>query len=335
MTLCAAWIREKSDNKELVFATDSTLTGGEKWDTGIKLFELPRKDCLICFAGETHRAYPLILNLITSLKSNNHFINPHTDLNELEKYILDLFTGLVKEIKEPPNGMTLQQLRSEARFIFGGWSWKENRFKLWKLFYNESSDKFESIDHSEKNANGHTFILLPNPPNILEDAELIYKKVIKNNLEGVELDMQPLELIIKISREKPIREVDGPPQVAKVYQSGINEFFGIFWPSIEGKPYLYCRGYNDSEKPLVKYFDPDTSELIFEELPEEMPDLSEFDITAETKFIEECYPNNRLKENLSEFEKEKLLLVYRKHSYDKFLKECNEKPRTLEINVAN
>jgi hypothetical protein len=47
MTLCVAWIRQAGDNEELVFATDSTLTGGEKWNRGIKLFELPRKDCLV------------------------------------------------------------------------------------------------------------------------------------------------------------------------------------------------------------------------------------------------------------------------------------------------
>lgn len=53
MTLCVAWIRAKNSVEELIFATDSSLTGGEKWNQGIKLFELPRPDCLICFAGRT------------------------------------------------------------------------------------------------------------------------------------------------------------------------------------------------------------------------------------------------------------------------------------------
>jgi len=67
MTLCVAWIRQANNTEELVFATDSTLTGGEKWDHGVKLFELPRKDCLLSFAGSTARAYPLILNLVSSI----------------------------------------------------------------------------------------------------------------------------------------------------------------------------------------------------------------------------------------------------------------------------
>ena len=42
MTLCTAWVRQINNTDELIFATDSMLTGGEKWDHGIKLFELPR-----------------------------------------------------------------------------------------------------------------------------------------------------------------------------------------------------------------------------------------------------------------------------------------------------
>ena len=68
MTLCIAWVKQAGENEELIFATDSCLTGGEKWNTGIKLFELQRKDCLLCFAGSTFRAYPLVLNLASSLR---------------------------------------------------------------------------------------------------------------------------------------------------------------------------------------------------------------------------------------------------------------------------
>ncbi len=98
MTLCTAWIRQSNNTEELVFATDSTLTGGEKWDNGIKLFELPRKDCLLCFAGSTFRVYPLILNLVSSIKFNTHLSKPETDITEVLNYISDLFTNLIKTI---------------------------------------------------------------------------------------------------------------------------------------------------------------------------------------------------------------------------------------------
>jgi len=98
MTLCVAWIRQVNDMEELVFATDSTLTGGEKWDHGIKLFELPRKDCLLSFAGSTARAYPLILNLVSSISFDKQLDSPATHIEEVLKHIADLFTDLIQKI---------------------------------------------------------------------------------------------------------------------------------------------------------------------------------------------------------------------------------------------
>ena len=100
MTLCVAWLREVNDEQELVFATDSCLSGGERWHSGVKLFELPRKDCLICFAGETNRTYPLILNLIVSIKFDEHLSNTHTDITEILDYLTGSFTSLCHSISD-------------------------------------------------------------------------------------------------------------------------------------------------------------------------------------------------------------------------------------------
>jgi hypothetical protein len=90
MTLCAAWVREVDNEQELVFATDSCLSCGDRWHSGVKLFELPRKDCVICFAGDTNRTYPLILNLISSIKFDEELANSHTDIVQ----VLDYLTGV-------------------------------------------------------------------------------------------------------------------------------------------------------------------------------------------------------------------------------------------------
>lgn len=98
MTLCTAYIRQVGDTEELVFATDCCLSGGERWHSGVKLFELPRKDCLICFAGETARTYPLILNLISSIKFDEDLSNPSTDIHDILEYVVQLFTNLCNSI---------------------------------------------------------------------------------------------------------------------------------------------------------------------------------------------------------------------------------------------
>ena len=127
MTLCAAWIRKSGDNDELVFATDSCLSSGERW-RGIKLFDLPRKDAMICFAGRTDRAYPLILNLITALRYNKDFQDKAKDISDLALFVSDLFTELVYQISDPVEPM--DEVRAEAEFLFGGWSWEIGSFRF-------------------------------------------------------------------------------------------------------------------------------------------------------------------------------------------------------------
>lgn len=137
MTLCVAWIRvgQNDEGEELVFGTDSRLRGGEKWDSGIKLFDLGRSDCLLCFAGDTQRAYPLILHGSNSFRSHVAWSNPQLDLYDVLDLLCKLFTDLCNSIGDLPTRMTLHTEIAKAQFLFGGWSWREQKFGIWKLYY--------------------------------------------------------------------------------------------------------------------------------------------------------------------------------------------------------
>ncbi len=63
MTLVAIWPRQQASTAELVVASDSRLTGGVTFESGPKLFPLPRGDSVIAFAGDTWFTYPLIIQL--------------------------------------------------------------------------------------------------------------------------------------------------------------------------------------------------------------------------------------------------------------------------------
>jgi hypothetical protein len=176
MTLCVAWIRQANDTEELVFATDSTLTGGEKWDQGIKLFEMPRKDCLLSFAGSTLRAYPLILNLVSSITVEKHLDSPSTHIEEVLKHIAELFTDLIRKIVSEVAGEDIHTLRSDARFIFGGWDWERGLFRVWKLFYSKEVEGFlfEEITDDDSKTRFYTFEImemdLPDTLNLADDG---------------------------------------------------------------------------------------------------------------------------------------------------------------------
>lgn len=309
MTLCTAWIRKAGTNEELIFATDSCLSAGERWPTGIKLFDLPRKDALICFAGRTDRAYPLILNLISALQYNKEFQDKAKDVSDLALFVSDLFTELVYLISE--NAEPIDELRAEANFLFGGWSWKLQQFVLFKIFYNPQEQKFIFVDClAEKKTRQVVFI-----GDYLEEAKALYYREFEGeNSENV-LDMEPLKVLTIMSRDRAeFTSIMGALQIAKIYKSGHNEMFGVMWPSIKGRPHFLGKEYKLFEKPEVRYFDPDTLVIHEMALPEYFDSITEQLFGEYVAFVERCYPNGRLVPTLSKSER-KLLLEVMKYAF--------------------
>lgn len=310
MTLCTAWIRKAGTNEELIFATDSCLSAGERWPTGIKLFDLPRKDALICFAGRTDRAYPLILNLISALQYNKEFQDKAKDVSDLALFVSDLFTQLVYLIDDY-SSQDVHELRAEANFLFGGWSWKLQQFVLFKIFYDPQEQKFVFVDClAEKKSRQVVFI-----GDQLEDAKALYYREFEGEKSENVLDMEPLKVLTIMSRDRAeFTSIMGALQIAKVYKSGHNEMFGVMWPSIKGKPHFLGKEYKLFEKPEVRYFDPDTLVIHEMALPEYLDVISETLFGDYVSFVEKCYPNGKLTTNLSKSER-KLLLEVIKHSF--------------------
>jgi hypothetical protein len=311
MTLCTAWIRKTGENDELIFVTDSCLSAGERWPTGIKLFDLPRKDALICFAGRTDRAYPLILNLISALQYNKEFQDKSKDVSDLALFVSELFTDLVYLISE--NSEPVDQLRAEANFLFGGWSWKLQEFVLFKIYYDPTEQKFvfnDSLADLRKKSKQVVFI-----GDHLDEAKQLLNREFEGDNSDNLADMEPLKVLSIMSRDQErFSTIRGALQIAKVYKSGHNEFFGVMWPSIKGKPHFLGKEYKLFEKPEVRYFDPDTLVIHEMALPEYLDVISETLFGDYVSFVEKCYPSGKLTPTLSKSER-KILLEVMKHAF--------------------
>ncbi|ADY55196.1 hypothetical protein Sgly_0847 [Syntrophobotulus glycolicus DSM 8271] len=333
MTLCTAWIRQANDTEELIFATDSCLTGGEKWKHGIKLFELPRKDCLLSFAGSTMRAYPLVLNLVSAIHFDDYLQSPFAKLNEVLVYISDLFTELVKKIiSEIPNE-DINDLRGGAKFLFGGWDWEKGSFRVWKLHYSSEVEGFifDELNGNLSKKRFYTFLGDPSPE-IGEEAFKAYKKMVYDeDKQDDPIDMEPLKILRDFSLNKDIREVDGSLQIAKIYKSNRTEFFGVYWASSKGKPCFQGREYNEVNKPLVRYFNPDTFEIIESDLPARLANITEEIYQDNCEFIQECFDESGfLKDSLSEKAKHELRLIFKDVAYRQFLCRLEAEQRLLD-----
>lgn len=67
MTIAAAWVRTlDSGAEELIFCSDSRLSNGKRFDHCQKTFRFARSDAVMCFAGRTDWAYPMIVAAINA-----------------------------------------------------------------------------------------------------------------------------------------------------------------------------------------------------------------------------------------------------------------------------
>jgi hypothetical protein len=325
MTLCVAWIRKSPNGNELIFATDSCLGMGERWDSGVKLFQLPRTDCLICFSGYTARTYPLILNLINLLKYDKYLLNQSHDITLLVNYISEQFTEIIKTIRLSGKKTFEDVLKGDPEFdfLFGGWSWKENTFKLWRIFYSYESHGFVFNSDYE----GLVFAMIGD--RLDEARDKLEQEIVKNKraLSGY-LDMEPLKVLVEIIREPTFDSISGAVQLAKIYPPGITEVFGVYYPSIEGTKTFLGRDVSKTNNPSVRFVDPDTGSISGQEVPSSITGIDTTVFGVNEEFVTSCYEGVSIRENLTEKESELLQSVFKDYAYKQYLQSVNN---NLEI----
>ena len=320
MTLCAAWIRhgQRDEGRELVFVTDSRLGGGEAWDQGIKLFDLGRTDCLLCFTGVTTRAYPLILQGSNLKRLNIAWSNPRLDVYDVLESICSLFTEVCAKVEGVPTGTDFLVGSDYVDFLFGGWSWRRQHFGIWKIRY---SPELQAFVHEAVHESGvpriYTFL-----GDHIDEAEELLEVDLRatGNLKTGLLDMEPMHVIAVMSRDQNnYPSIGGALQIAKVYRSGNSEFFGVMWPSnVNGSPAFLGREVKLYDAPPVRLLDPDTTGYI-ENLPIVFNDIDAYNFGDEMKFVQDCYPDRRLDPSLPEVQRNRLRRIFRDQAYREFV----------------
>lgn len=155
----------------------------------------------------------------------------------------------------------------EFEFLFGGWSWRDQSFRLWRLYwapyYGEM--RYDPID--ARHLGRVRFIGTRDRDRTDPTREVVghAKKRLSEKLRakygklwpGMTLDMEPWEVLIELIRAGEHPTVGGAPQLAKVYRSMNSVVFSVMWPDRNGSPTLLGRrllGYETTDAPM---FDPD------------------------------------------------------------------------------
>ena len=262
MTLCISWVRKLKKHEELIIATDSRLRSFGSWDCGPKILTLPRTDCAICFEGDTTFAYPLMLQLQTTVANHPKSLNRSQDLFDFKGHILKVLNDMLKYKSdyEIP----------ETSFLFGGYSWSKDKFALWNLYYQEHYKIFTHRPISFwRGVKGEIKVSFMG--DYTDDAKNRLLEILKerNKLLDGSLDMEPFEVLRDMLREgdKKYPLIGGAPQLVKVYKHMNRTPIAVNWKyndenclTLLGRPLL---NYEKTSYPAI---DPDTLKITRGEL---------------------------------------------------------------------
>ncbi|WP_455836934.1 hypothetical protein [Pseudarthrobacter siccitolerans] len=245
MTLVAVWIRKNATLKELVFASDSRLSGGESWDACPKVVQLPRPATALAMSGDATEAYAFLLQgLNTCGLLDGHQIG-RTDIGGFAKDLKEVFQDSRRHVSDLPKGE--KAVVPTLDVVLGGWSWRRLQFEAFSYSYDKHGQLSmrplaDVLDGSR--TYGAYFAGDAAPAARKRLKELLKEKDLPVRMSGPSsslketgqsyyLDWEPLEVLLEMIEKPAVRTVGGTPQVLKITQNGQTESF--VWRTADGE----------------------------------------------------------------------------------------------------
>ena len=190
--------------------------------------------------------------------------NRRLDLPELRGHLVRVFNYSRTFIGHPPQGQS-EATPPKALFMLSGYSWRQKRFRIWKLFYDAHISKFTFQPASPWRGNGQEekIIAFVGDEAPIAEAKRRLVKCLrdKNHLTEGGLNMEPFDVLRDIIRSNEFPSVGGPPQLVKVYEHMNSAPFGVYWPNRDGRPTVLGRPLLDYEKSEWGVIDPDKPDV--------------------------------------------------------------------------
>lgn len=262
MTLSIVWLRDIGGTQELMMATDSRLRFACAWDCCPKILTLARGDAAICFAGDTMHAYPIMLQLKTSIEQHHATRTRERDLLDLRKHLVDVANGMRAHIHDLRPGQAKPDV-PETVFIFGGYSWKTQEFVIWMFHYDAHLGRFTFRPATAwSGQSDERKIVFAGDDVSAARTRLADLLRSRGKIDRGGFDMEPFEILRDIIREKSHPAIGGPPQVVKIYRHLNTVPIAVRWPNAtEGGLSFLGRPLLPYERTLHPVLDPDSLQI--------------------------------------------------------------------------
>lgn len=259
MTIAAAWVRTLENRaEELIICSDSRLSNGKRFDHCQKTFRFARSDAVICFAGGTDWAYPMIVAAINAADIHLPSQTRALGLAKFKSHVVNILNQMQREVHNFARGENVPNVT----FLFGGYDWWNKCFRIWRIHFDELSKQFKCDERTGSNKfgglgkiefAGDTEWTSAFRNNLKKLAQSRYGMDMKHP-DAAKFDMEPFEIIRDLLRGANAGDsIGGAPQAVKVYQYLNSADVGIFWPSVSsGRLFLAGRPLLEYESATVK-----------------------------------------------------------------------------------
>ena len=161
-------------------------------------------------------AYPMMLQMVNSVASWGKAANRGQSLEELKGHLLRVMNRMLEEISDLRG---LERVPPDAFFLFAGFSWRAQAFRLWTLHFDPSIKAF-TFRPTRRWKAGNSSKVLAVVGDHVNDAKKRLTELLRRlgKLESGGFDMEPLLVLADMVDSPEYDTIGGHLQLVKVYR---------------------------------------------------------------------------------------------------------------------
>lgn len=239
MTISLSWRRKYQGVDELVFASDSRLSAGYRWDCAQKIFPIDGPNFCISFAGDADFAFPVLFQFQCMVRSYRRFAQGAAPIATMAKD----FLAIVNQMAELVDDRKMAQF-TKTSFLVAGYDFDSGLAYQRVIRHDEATGKYIREHFGGLKSGGQGFTV-----GFIGDEREAYFRLLGQliHAQQTELSFQPLQALSLLLRSQGSDSaIGGSPQVVKVYRHRNYLPYAIRSASTKDQLHLFGR-------PLLNY----------------------------------------------------------------------------------
>ncbi len=211
MTISTVWQRKFAGVDEIIFASDSRLSAGYRWDCAQKIFPIEGPNFCISFAGHADFAFPCIFQFQCMVKNYPRFATGAAPIAVAAKD----FLAIVNQLHELVDDRMLAQFH-QTEFLLAGYDFFTGEMYGKSIRYDEETNIYKRFD-----LGGIKSGEVQATVGFAGDGYHEFFKGLGTKIaaQKTELNYQPLETLNDvILQQDKYSTIGGNPQIVKVYR---------------------------------------------------------------------------------------------------------------------